>query len=529
MSNALTFKFENSPLTVLGDILNPLFIAKQVCELLGFGNPYQALKDHVDSDDVTKIEMTDRLNRKQLVNCVNESGLYALIFGSKLPKAKQFKKWVTSEVLPAIRKQGFYSAQKEQDNSLITSEQQYEISSHVIDLDVLTLAISEAMRHTVLGFDSPKTEAQGANNLDGAIFMRNSFSLGEADGASSDAPIPLSRSVNPSTSPTRLTAGCEYFNLTKDAIMQTNVGSLQPVRIQFNDLSLRVFNINNEPWFAVTDVCSGLKLTNPSKAITNLRDCERSNLKLERGGSLNIINESGLYTLILRCDSALKEGTPAFNFRVKVTDEILPSIRKKGFYSAQEQDNSLITPEQQYEISSHVMRKTHALFGQRNYSAVYRALKRRFRIPRYTCLLNRDYETALKFIDNLTADDFSLPDMPEEKVPATPVVLAKNAKFVTQACKFSFNAFSTCEKSLAAVPAIPAIPAPASYSITESELRAIKAMVYYFEVLFKPLIQWAEHEAFKQNHPLASRFYDVWHEPQWFLGRMKRIIERNNA
>lgn len=194
-----------------------------------------------------------------------------------------------------------------------------------------------------------------------------------------------------------------------------------------------------------------------------------------------------------------------------------------------EQDNSLITSEQQYEISSHVMRKTHALFGNRNYSAVYRALKRRFRIPRYTCLLNRDYETALKFIDNLTADDFNLPDMPEESEPATPVVLAKNAKFVTQACKFSFNAFSTCEKSLPAVPAIPTIPAPASYSITESELRAIKAMVYYFDDLFKPLIQWAEKEALKQNHPLASRFYDVWHEPLWFLGRMKRIIKRNNA
>lgn len=197
--------------------------------------------------------------------------------------------------------------------------------------------------------------------------------------------------------------------------------------------------------------------------------------------------------------------------------------------SVQQEDNTLISSEQQYEISSHVMRKTHALFGNRNYSAVYRALKRRFRIPRYTCLLNRDYETALKFIDRLTADDFSLPDMPEENEPATRPVLAKNSKFVTQACKFSFNAFSTCEKSLATVPAIPAIPDPVSYSITESELKAIKAMLYYFDDLFKPLIQWAEHEAFKQNHPLASRFYDVWHEPQWFLGRMKRIIERNNA
>lgn len=222
-------------------------------------------------------------------------------------------------------------------------------------------------------------------------------------------------------------------------------------------------------------------------------------------------------------------GVNALKFKnnyIDTFDRMEEQLRKQ---QSSADNTSLITPEQQYEISSHVMRKTHALFGSRNYSAVYRALKRRFRISRYTCLLNRDYETALKFIDNLTADDFSLPDMPEESEPATPVVLAKNAKFVTQACKFSFNAFSTCEKSLATVPDIPAIPDPASYSITESEVRAIKAMVYYFDDLFKPLIKWAEHEAFKQNHPLASRFYDVWHEPQWFLGRMKRIIERNNA
>lgn len=235
-----------------------------------------------------------------------------------------------------------------------------------------------------------------------------------------------------------------------------------------------------------------------------------------------VLNESQT-TLLL---TFFKNTEIVVNFKLALVKTF---YELKERLNQQEQDNSLITSEQQYEISSHVMRKTHALFGSRNYSAVYRALKRRFRIPRYTCLLNRDYETALKFIDNLTADDFSLPDMPEESEPATPVVLAKNAKFVTQACKFSFNAFSTCEKSLATVPAIPAIPAPASYSITESEMKAIKAMVYYFDDLFKPLIQWAEKEAFKQNHPLASRFYDVWHEPLWFLGRMKRIIERNNA
>lgn len=198
----------------------------------------------------------------------------------------------------------------------------------------ISVAISDAMGHNAPGFDSPKHEAQGAKKSSGAIFMRNGSPMGETDGASSDAPFPCARSVNPSVSPTRLTAGGGSYNLHKEPIMQTNVGSIQPVRINFNDLTLRVFNINNEPWFAATDICAGLELTNPSKAISNLRACERSNLKLDRGGSLNIINESGLYTLILRCDAALKEGTAAFNFRVKVTDEILPSIRKNGSYNS---------------------------------------------------------------------------------------------------------------------------------------------------------------------------------------------------
>lgn len=116
MSNELAFSFENSSLTILGDVLNPLFIAKQICSILGFGNFRQALSTHCDPEDVCKVEMQTN-GGKQLVNCVNESGLYALIFGSKLPKAKQFKRWVTNEVLPTIRKQGCYSAQ-EQDNSL---------------------------------------------------------------------------------------------------------------------------------------------------------------------------------------------------------------------------------------------------------------------------------------------------------------------------------------------------------------------------------------------------------------------------
>lgn len=290
MSNTLAFTFENTSLTILGDILNPLFIAKQICDVLGFANHKDAIKNHVDPDDIFKLEMNDRLNRKQTVNCVNESGLYALIFGSKLPKAKQFKRWVTNEVLPAIRKQ--------------------------------------------------------------------------------------------------------------------------------------------------------------------------------------------------------------------------------GCYSAQEQDNTIISNEQQYELSSRVMRKTHALFGNKNYSAVYRALKRRFRIPRYTCLLQRDFETALAFVDGLKLSDFNVPDVKEREVPLQ--------NYVVQ-----YPSFTISSSGSEPLPAIPAIPVNKHY-ITDNELQAIKSLIYYFDDLFKPQIQWASKEAYRQGRPDASRFYDVWHEPLWFISRMRQLVSRNS-
>ena len=85
----------------------PWFVGKDVAEVLGYTNPSKALADHVDADD--------KLNNETLLSLgqrggwiINESGLYALIFGSKLETAKAFKRWVTSEVLPAIRKTGYY-------------------------------------------------------------------------------------------------------------------------------------------------------------------------------------------------------------------------------------------------------------------------------------------------------------------------------------------------------------------------------------------------------------------------------------
>ncbi|WP_167957933.1 BRO family protein [Anaerosporobacter faecicola] len=86
----------------------PYFVGKDVTNALGFKDSVNALKQHVESDDMAKHHLTDSLGRLQETTVINESGMYALIFGSKLESAKRFKKWVTSEVLPSIRKTGTY-------------------------------------------------------------------------------------------------------------------------------------------------------------------------------------------------------------------------------------------------------------------------------------------------------------------------------------------------------------------------------------------------------------------------------------
>lgn len=86
----------------------PWFVGKDVAEILGYAKPLNAITQHVDLDDSLKQGITDSLGREQQTIIINESGLYALIFGSQLPSAKKFKNWVTGEVLPAIRKTGAY-------------------------------------------------------------------------------------------------------------------------------------------------------------------------------------------------------------------------------------------------------------------------------------------------------------------------------------------------------------------------------------------------------------------------------------
>jgi len=105
----IAFQFDNHPARVIMDEGgNPWWVAADVCAILGIANPRDAIS--ALDDDEKGVEKADTLGGKQSMNVVNESGLYALIFRSNKPEAKTFRKWITAEVLPAIRKTGGYAS-----------------------------------------------------------------------------------------------------------------------------------------------------------------------------------------------------------------------------------------------------------------------------------------------------------------------------------------------------------------------------------------------------------------------------------
>ncbi len=112
--NALRI-FENEEfgeVRVLEKDNEPWFIGKDVADILGYSNPRDAIHKHVEFED-KGVAKCDTLGGSQELTVINESGLYSLILSSKLPGAKKFKHWVTSEVLPSIRRNGGYIANQE--------------------------------------------------------------------------------------------------------------------------------------------------------------------------------------------------------------------------------------------------------------------------------------------------------------------------------------------------------------------------------------------------------------------------------
>ena len=108
----------------------PCFVGKDVALILGYSNPQKAIRDHIDEDDKRTERIVHPQGGTQDTVIINESGLYSLILSSKLPTAKKFKRWVTNEVLPSIRKYGVYQVP---DDSMIALKLMFEATEQTND------------------------------------------------------------------------------------------------------------------------------------------------------------------------------------------------------------------------------------------------------------------------------------------------------------------------------------------------------------------------------------------------------------
>ncbi|WP_106494935.1 ORF6C domain-containing protein [Lentibacillus sp. Marseille-P4043] len=198
----------------------------------------------------------------------------------------------------------------------------------------------------------------------------------------------------------------------------------------FDGKKLRIINLKNEPWFVAKDVCNILELTNPSKAVSRLDEDERSNFKLGRQGEANIVNEFGLYNLILG-----SRKLEAKQFKRWITHEVIPSIRKTGVYQTEQprnqleilqstvnelviQDKRITNLEETMRIDGgqeHTLNKkakqvvvdflggkrspAYKKLGFKAFSEFWRDFKNHFEIPRYGDLPKKRFDDGLRFIE----------------------------------------------------------------------------------------------------------------------------------
>ena len=170
----------------------------------------------------------------------------------------------------------------------------------------------------------------------------------------------------------------------------------------FESKSIRTLAINNEPWFVAVDICRALNLSSPSMAIANLDDDEKYTLSLTEGiegvgkqvQELNLVSESGMYTLILRCRDAVKKGSIPHRFRKWVTSEVLPTIRKTGKYE------SKTTADDRTGLRNAVS----FLVNKKGliYSEVYQLIHQQFGVEHIDELSQEQLSQAIKYIHFLT-------------------------------------------------------------------------------------------------------------------------------
>lgn len=122
MNELQNFNFEGNKVRTVLINDEPYFVGKDIADVLGYSNSRKALIDHVDEEDKNTVTIRDgnKGNPNQVV--INESGMYSLVLSSKLPNAKKFKRWVTNEVLPSIRKHGAYMTDEKIEEALLNPD-----------------------------------------------------------------------------------------------------------------------------------------------------------------------------------------------------------------------------------------------------------------------------------------------------------------------------------------------------------------------------------------------------------------------
>lgn len=146
MNDLINFSFEGKGIRTLLIDTVPYFVGKDVAQVLGYKDTVNALKTHVDPEDKKGWRITTPSRGEQKITLINESGVYSLIFGSKLPKAKSFKRWVTSEVLPSLRQRGTYSINQNkdaEDGNRVVIENMIELSKNLLTLTQSTTEICQ--------------------------------------------------------------------------------------------------------------------------------------------------------------------------------------------------------------------------------------------------------------------------------------------------------------------------------------------------------------------------------------------------
>ncbi|HFA8530695.1 TPA: hypothetical protein WM172_001465 [Neisseria gonorrhoeae] len=188
----------------------------------------------------------------------------------------------------------------------------------------------------------------------------------------------------------------------------------------FNTTSpVRAFEKDGLTWFVAADVCKALEIQNPTQALEKLDDDERSMFNIGRseihggGGNVNIINESGLYILILRSRKAMEQGSTAWKFRKWVTSEVLPTIRKTGGYQVGQKTTA--------DDRTGLRQAVAALVGRKgiDYSSAYSMIHQRFNVESVEGIPAGKLPEAVAYVHALTLHTGLTGEVPDrEPLPA---------------------------------------------------------------------------------------------------------------